>query len=404
MTATSSETSGVALPRPYLVWLGGATASQFGDAALYFALGWAASGHGPTAAGLVLSAIALPRTVLLLLGGAVGDRWGARQVMIVGDSVMLVVAMVLAIVSGVVGAPLALLIVSALIIGTNDAFYLPSAGSMPRRLVADGQLSRAVALRQSGSQMVGLAGPPIGGVLVAFAGLPAASWVDAATFAIVLVVLIAIRPAFDPPEPRQRKQILREAAEGVQIAFTTAGLGPALLLVAGATGFVLPFASILIPLLSRSHGWGPAGAGVLVGVQSAGTIVVTLAIGKWGTLARPGVIAAGALVVTGVGQVTVSLAPDVPFACIGAALVGIGSGVFVGHLSPVLLGAAPKTHLARVQAILSLVQSTTLLVTNNVLGGVAGGFGPVTAMFVCAGVLFACATVGVASPGIREIT
>jgi MFS family permease len=404
MTTTSPETGRVALPRQYLVWLGGATASQLGDAVLYFAFGWAASGHGPTAAGLVLSAIALPRTVLLLLGGAVGDRWGARQVMIVGDTVMLAVAVVLAVVSGVLGAPLALLIVSALVIGTNDAFYLPSAGSMPRRLVADTQLSRAVALRQSGSQLVSLVGPPLGGVLVAFAGLPAASWVDAATFAVVLVVLVAIRPAFAPPEPKQRKQILREAAEGVRIAFTTAGLKPALLLVAGAAGFVLPFVSILIPLLSRSNDWGPTGAGILVGVQSAGTIAATLAIGKAGTLPRPGVIAAGALAVTGAGQVVVALTPDIPLACIGAALVGLGTGVFVGHLGPVVLSAAPTTHLARVQAILSLVQSTTLLVTNNVLGGIARGFGAVTAMLVCAGVLLACAVIGMTSPGIRKIT
>jgi hypothetical protein len=50
--------------------------SQVGDAALCFALGWAASAHGGQAAGLVLSSIGLPRTVLLLVGGAIGDRLG----------------------------------------------------------------------------------------------------------------------------------------------------------------------------------------------------------------------------------------------------------------------------------------------------------------------------------------
>ena len=64
----------------YLVWLTGAVVSQVGDAALYFALGWAASAHGGPAAGLVLSWIGLPRTVLLLVGGAVGDRLGACRV------------------------------------------------------------------------------------------------------------------------------------------------------------------------------------------------------------------------------------------------------------------------------------------------------------------------------------
>ena len=89
-----------------MVWLGGALVSQVGDAALYFALGWAASGHGGPAAARVLSSVSLPQTVLLLVGGAVGDRLGARRVMITCNSVMLVVAAVLAVVSWHWGAPL----------------------------------------------------------------------------------------------------------------------------------------------------------------------------------------------------------------------------------------------------------------------------------------------------------
>ena len=46
------------LPIAFKVWVFGALVSQLGDAAMYFALGWAASAHGGAAAGLVLSGIA----------------------------------------------------------------------------------------------------------------------------------------------------------------------------------------------------------------------------------------------------------------------------------------------------------------------------------------------------------
>jgi hypothetical protein len=91
--------------------------------------------------------------------------------MITGDSVMLAVAAVLAVASWRWGTPLALLVGTGLIIGTVDAFYLPSSGSMPRQLVGDECLPRALALNQVGSRLVSMIGGPAGGALVAFAGL-----------------------------------------------------------------------------------------------------------------------------------------------------------------------------------------------------------------------------------------
>lgn len=268
------------LPMTYVVWLGGSLVSQLGDAALYFALGWAASAVGGSAAGLVLSAIALPRTALLLLGGVVGDRAGARRVMITGDATMLMVAVALGVVAVRWGTPLPALVAAGLIIGTVDAFYLPSLGSMPRRLVADEQLARAVAVRQGGSQLVTMIGGPLGGTVVAFAGFAAAAWADAASFAIVLAVLIVIHPRFDVPIRPRTESVLRSAVDGFHVAVRTPGLGPALLLVAGAAGFVIPSTSLLVPLLARHNHWSAAVAGLIVGAQGVGVIASTLPRGS----------------------------------------------------------------------------------------------------------------------------
>ena len=392
------------LPIAFRVWVCGALASQLGDSAMYFALGWAASARGGTAAGLVLSAISLPRTLLLLLGGAVGDRLGARRVMITGDGLMLVVAGVLGVVAWLWGTPLALLIAAGLIIGTVDAFYLPSAGSMPRRLVDDSQLSRAVAVRQSGSQLVSMVGGPAGGLAVAAAGFAAAAWADSATFAIVLVVLILIRGRASAPPPGPRRNVVRDAADGVRIAVRTPGLGAALLLVAGSAGFIIPVSSLLIPLLARTHGWGAGAAGLVIGAQGVGAILITLFVARSGTTSRPGSTALAGLLTVAVGQAVIGLAPTAVLAATGALGMGLGSGLFVSHLSPVLLGTAPRSHLARVQALLSLVQSVALLATNNIIGNIAHAFRPADAVFLCSAVLVACAITGYASPTVRRLT
>jgi MFS family permease len=402
MTAVTAERIPAArLPRSYLVWLGGAVVSQLGDAALYFALGWAASAHGGPAAGLVLSAINLPRTALLLAGGAAGDRLGARRIMITGDSLMLAVAAILAAVSWRFGTPMALLVTTGLVIGTVDAFYLPSSGSMPRQLVDDTCLPRALALRQSGSQLTSMIGGPVGGVLVAFAGFTAASAADATSFAVVLAVLIAIRPRFTPPQT-SRRGMLRESADGIRVAVRTPGLAALLLLVAGAAGFVIPVTSLLVPLITRQHHWSAATAGLIVGAQAAGAIVIALAVARRGTSARPGLAATAGLAVIAVGELLIGLAPARFLAVAGAVVMGLGTGTFTCNLGPVLMGTAPRTHLARIQALLTLAQSAALLVFNNVLGAVAHAASPASAMITCASVVTACALSASAVPSIRH--
>lgn len=311
--------------RPVHGLAGGALVSQVGDAALYFALGWAASGHGAPAAALVLSSVSLPQTVLLLIGGAIGDRLGARRVMITCNSVMLVVAAVLAVASWRWGAPLALLIAAGLVIGTVNAFYLPSSGSMPRQLVEDSSLPRALALRQSGSQLVSMIGGPVGGALVAFAGFAAASLTDSISFGVVLVALIAIRPRFAPPAA-PRRNILRESADGIRVALKTPGLGAVLLLVAGVAGFVLPATSLLVPLIAREHHWTVAVAGVIVGGQAAGAIVIALLAARRGSTPRPGLAAALGLTMIATGELALGLSPFRALAVGGAVVMGLGTG------------------------------------------------------------------------------
>lgn len=403
-TASGSDAaSSLKLPRTYGVWLAGSLVSQLGDAALYFALGWAASAIGGSAAGLVLSAIVLPRTVLLLVGGVVGDRAGARRVMIVGDAVMLVVAVVLGVVAYFWGTPLPLLVGAGLVIGTVDAFYLPSLGSMPRRLVADCQLSRAVSVRQSGSQLVTMIGGPIGGAVVGLAGFTAAAWADAVSFAVVLVVLVAIRPRFDASAPDPGGSVLRSAVEGVRVVIRTPGLGPALLLVAGAAGFIIPSTSLLVPLLARHNDWAAGTAGLIVGGQGVGIIVATLVASRRGASRRPGIAAVIGLGGAAAGQLLIGFVHLAPPAIAAAVLVGVGTGTFISNLAPVLLGTAPRTHLARVQALVSLVQASALLVTNNLLGGIAHLSSAPVAFRCCAAGVAGCAVIALCTPTLRAL-
>ena len=249
------------IPREYWIWLVGVSLSLLGSQIMALAMIWTAAGWGGFFAGAVLTAITLPRVVFLLAGGALADRIGAWRVMITSDFTMVAATLLLGGAVLVLGVQPYLLLTAALVIGVVDAFYLPSSGSMPRRLVPGAGLARAMSARQAIGQLATFAGASAGGLVVATAGLAAAAFMNAGTFVVMAAILIGLRPrssAMPTPPP----------AGGTRCAAppTVCGWhGPirccdTLGLIAMAAGFLLPVSGLLVPLLAQQRGWN-AGTG-----------------------------------------------------------------------------------------------------------------------------------------------
>lgn len=377
--------------RAFYGWLAAASLSGFGDAAVFFALGWAATGIGPGVAGLVVTAFTLPRAVLLIAGGVLGDRWGPRRVVISGQVVLCLATLGLALAVHLAGTSVALLVLTGLVIGTVEAMVLPALGALPRLFVPDEQLPKALALRGSTGQVVSLVGGPASAVLVAAAGLVGALLVDAATFAIALAVLLAVKPPYDVPARvgspygagSSRGSVVREAADGLRVAWSDPLLRTLLLAVALVAAFVLPVATLCVPLLARAQGWQVTDAGFIVGASVAGSLVITVVVARWGSWRRPGVVVAAGSLIAAVGMGWLAVAPTVPAAAVGTLVQGLGVGLFTSHLAPMFFAGTPRTHLTRLQSILALVQTVPLLGSMNLVGGLAGSSGR-WAVFTCA--------------------
>ncbi|HWS31692.1 MAG TPA: MFS transporter [Actinoplanes sp.] len=399
MSASHEHVSG-----RYWIWLSGVTLSLLGSQMLAFGMTWVAAGWGGAFAGAVLTAINLPRVALLLFGGALADRIGAWRVMITADLVMATAALLLGGAILLLGVQPYLLLVTAVVIGVVDAFYLPSSGSMPRRLVTAAALARAMSARQVAGQMATFAGPAAGGLLIAAAGLVAAAFVNATTFLVMALVLVGLRPRAEmsAPAPAAGGGGLRGAVDGVRVAWSEPVLRTALGLVAVAAGFLLPVSGLLIPLLAIQRRWDADLGGVLAGTVALGIVAVAVTVTAAGALRRPGAVAAGGLAVAAAGVLGLALVETVAAAIGAAAVVGIGSGVFSTHVGPLILGGTPSTHLARVQSVLVLAQSLPLLLSNNVLGSVADLLDAGAALVVCAVALLLTAVWALRSPTVAR--
>lgn len=221
--------------------------------------------------------------------------------------------------------------------------------------------------------------------------------------ALVIVVLLRVRPAFDAERPPRGESLLAGAVDGVPLAVKDPVLRPALLLTAAAAGFLLPVVSLLNPLLAREHGWGAGAAGLVAGGQSMGMVVVSLVVTRRGALSRIGTGAAVGLCGAALGIAAVAIAPATGVAVPGGIVVGAGSGMFACHIGPLVLTSIPETHLSRMQTLLTLVQSLALLVANNVLGILADAETATIAAAVCAVAVCGAGIAGLASKPHRRL-
>ncbi|HUN35671.1 MAG TPA: MFS transporter [Trebonia sp.] len=180
--------------------LAGQVTSNVGDACYAVALPWyVLAAHGGTALlGVVLVAYGIPRTGLIAIGGWASDRWGSRTVMLATDGARFLGVGALAAVTALGPARAAYLIPIAVVLGAGEGLFLPASLSIVPSLVTGDDLEAANALATSGAQLAILAGPAIGGALVALASPSLAFALDAVSFAVSAVTLARLRATVQP--------------------------------------------------------------------------------------------------------------------------------------------------------------------------------------------------------------
>jgi MFS family permease len=192
----------------YLLWSGSAI-SALGDGIFLAALPLLAATltQDPKLIAGVSFFGTLPWLLAALPAGAAADRYDSRRLLL---TALWVQCALMAVLATFYSAHIAFLYVMAFLIGTTE--NVPRAVGQPLiKATVDNHLLERANGRLFASQAVALqfAGPPLGGLLFAFA-VPAPFWVNALTFAAAAVLVIKMRTQ---PQPRPDRP---KAAEGLK--------------------------------------------------------------------------------------------------------------------------------------------------------------------------------------------
>jgi len=357
----------------------GYVTSLFGSSMSTVAIAWAVLDSGASATGLgyVFAASVVPQVLLLAIAGAVADRLGRRRVMLAADALRCAAQASLAAAVFAGRPPLWVFVLLAWLQGTGEAFFNPALDGLTVEMAPRDQLGNANALYGLATSATRIAGPALGGLLVALAGPAVVVAADAASYAVSVLALSLLRgpgPITGGNSPA-RQTLWRDMAEGwadfrsrtwlwvvtVQFAFFN--------LITWAPWMLLG------PVMGRAYLGGAAGWGAIMAVQGAGAIVAgMLSLGR--RPRRP-------MMVATIGTFCYAL-PDIPMALHASAgwvataafSCGAGSALFATFFGTAMQQQVPPELLARVGSLTVFPAYGVGVIGYAIDGPLAAAFGP----------------------------
>lgn len=284
--------------------------------------------HSAAWVGVTTAARVVPFVVLGPLGGALCDRLDRRRLMIWADVVRVVVMAGLTVVAAA-GLPVVYVPVLAAAATTAAAPYMPAVAATTPRLVPDADLPAANALRSAVTHVGLIGGPAVGGLLLAVASPAVAFAVNAATFGMSALAVLAIPagPAFAPAGAASGSRKLRpEIAAGLAALRSK----PGALRLVGADilcSFVYGACTVLLVLVARRLGMGVNGFGYLLAGFGVGGITGTCCAGRLMRVRHQSAVLALSLGAVAVPLPLLAVNPSVAVAIALTALSGAGAVV-----------------------------------------------------------------------------
>ncbi len=227
----------------------------------------------PVAVGALSAATWLPWLLIGLPAGAWVDRLPYRPVLVSCDlaRMLLIGSIPVAAATGHLG--LAQLYVVAFGTGVGTVFFQVAYQAYLPMLVDRDDLTAANARLQGSSSVALVGGPGLGGLLSQVMRAPYALAVDAASYLVSAVTLLAIRTPEAPRLKSAREPLLREVRTGARHVLADRLLRVLTIAPAAGNPFFAGIMALAVLFLVRTVGVGPGTVGVLLAAGSLGGIV-----------------------------------------------------------------------------------------------------------------------------------
>jgi MFS family permease len=259
----------------------GRTVTFFGSALAPVALAFAVLDltGSATDLGLVTACFLLPQIVFILVGGIWADRLPRHHVMVASDALSGAAQAATAALLLAGSAEVWQLAVLAAVRGTASAFFFPASQGIVPQVVSAARLQEANALLRLSRNATQIGGTALGGILVAALGPGWAIAVDAGTYALGTLFLLALHvPRYlHLPE----RSFVRELREGWDEFRSRTWLWAIVVQFAFVNACSIGAFTILGAFVADTSLGGPVAWGLILSANGAGLVVGGIVMLRW---------------------------------------------------------------------------------------------------------------------------
>jgi MFS family permease len=324
-----------------LLWVG-QLVSQLGDRVHALALIWWVLEETGSAAlmGTVLIAATVPAVVLGPFAGGYVDRWNRKAVIVGMDFVRGLIVVWIAVLAIRGTLEIWQLLVGTAAMAVAAVFFGPAVNATIPNLVRPSEITRANSLSQMVTQGTGIAGPAVGGILVAVWGVGGVFLLNGLSF--IASGLSELFISMPPVErgPAERKHIVAELGDGFSFVRNQPTIFGILKTAAVLNFFTAPFA-ILLPIVARDYlGRGAEAFGFIMAAFSVGFLAASAVLAAIKDVRRKhpfiilGVSLAGGCMIV-MGLVVTYMSYVTLMATIGV-LLGLGNILIMSYFQAVV--------------------------------------------------------------------
>jgi MFS family permease len=307
----------------------------------------------PFLLGLTGFAGMIPAFVFAPVGGVIADRYNRHKIIILTQTLSLIQALVLAVLTlkGVVTVDA--ILVLALVLGTINSFDMPARQSFLIDLVGKDELMNAIALNSSLFNGARIVGPALAGMVVAAVGEGLCFLLNAISFLAVIVSLLAIR--LDRVESvRPATSPLSSLKEGFYYVLKTKPIRALLVMVAIVSVFGVPY-SVLMPIFAKQVlGGGPQTLGILLGAGAVGALGGALTLAARSRLDGLGRIVAMSVATFGINLVLFSFSSNLALSTVLVIPAGFAVMLQLSGTNTLLQTIVPDDMRGRVMSFYSV--------------------------------------------------